>query len=205
MNNFKTGKHLFLMGDIGCGKSTLIKNELKSHLDKVGGFYVQRIYKDNSLKGFRMCNVSENDYTLDYHLTSDVCDFPLFIEKITETNWKIEENIFLDSFNNIFKNKTGKSLILMDEIGGFELNNTYITKQIFDMLEGHIPIIGVIKSPKNKEVMKKILSNNSMLNNKDQNLAKLINHPNIELLHLDNSNKAVITEKIKSWIGVNIK
>ncbi|HJO94664.1 MAG TPA: nucleoside-triphosphatase [Victivallales bacterium] len=192
------------MGDIRIGKSTMIKNVLKPFMNKISGFYVQRIYKENQLKGFRFCTLSEGEYKLDNHITSEICPFPLFIEQTDKDKWKINEDVFIDSFNKAFDKEKLKEIILMDEIGGFEFDNAYITKCVFNLLDKDKPIIGVIKSPRSKEIMDKYFPIDSILMNKDRNLVKLIKHKAVEIIHVNNSNKNEIQNKIKSWVGANL-
>ena len=63
-------KHIFLMGDIGTGKSTIIKKALAPCIKDVAGYYVQRVYCDKDLKGFQMCSPTDGHYNLDSHLSN---------------------------------------------------------------------------------------------------------------------------------------
>jgi len=92
----------------------------------------------------------------------------------------------------------------MDEIGGFEFDNAYITKCVFNLLDKDKPIIGVIKSPRSKEIMDKYFPIDSILMNKDRNLVKLIKHKAVEIIHVNNSNKNEIQNKIIKNLKKNI-
>ncbi len=68
-------------------------------------------------------------------------------------------------------------------------------------MDGDIPIIGVIKSKRNKERMKNIISADSLRNEEQIQYSNLINHPEIEIVHVDETNQTEIHSKLVKWIG----
>ena len=57
-------------------------------------------------------------------------------------------------------NISSKKLLVLDEIGGFELLAKQFRAKLYEVLSQDIPIIGVIKSNKNKSIMKKAVKIN---------------------------------------------
>ena len=50
-------RRLFLTGDMGCGKSTAIRQALGDRMGRCGGFLTQRVYDDEGvLQGFQICS-----------------------------------------------------------------------------------------------------------------------------------------------------
>jgi nucleoside-triphosphatase len=192
-------KHLFLIGDIGTGKSTLIKRALFPYIKDLIGYYVQRVYSVNDLKGFRMCSPASDSYNLDLHSIDS--EYNLFIKKISQDNWKINSEIFEKSFFDSLANTEAKSIILLDEIGGFELNIDRVEKYLYKLLDGNIPIIGVIKSQKNKNKMKDLITMDSEFSEEKLKYRKLLNHSEIELIYVDKTNREEVYNKLLNWLG----
>lgn len=194
-------KHLFLTGDIGTGKSTLIRKTLLPHIKDVSGFFVQRVYNGSRLKGFRMCSPSSENYLLDTQLSDKNFDTNLFIENYTADNWKINTKIFVDDFFRYLNNTETKNIILLDEIGGFELGIEKIRNRINVLLDGDIPVVGVIKSKKNKDRMKEFILHESKITEEQIRYSNLLNHRKIEIFNVNQSNKQEAYNKLLRWLG----
>lgn len=54
-------------------------------------------------------------------------------------------DIFAGSALKYLRQREGKKLILLDEIGGVELMNSEFRRELYNVLEGDIPCIGVLK------------------------------------------------------------
>ncbi|MCR4441857.1 MAG: hypothetical protein QHH10_06665 [Peptococcaceae bacterium] len=50
--------NLFLTGPKRCGKSTLIRSCVKPYLERVGGFFVQRVMNGANCLAFRLLELS---------------------------------------------------------------------------------------------------------------------------------------------------
>ena len=135
-------KHFFLEGPIQEGKSTLIRKLIGDHLIDVGGFSSQRLVNDSGKTvGFRIVPASEAmELTKKYspHL-SDV--FLYFDGNKT----KMTSEIFVDTAIKYLRKSQGKKLILLDEIGGVEMLMPEFRAQLYEVLEGEIPCLGVLK------------------------------------------------------------
>lgn len=193
-------KNLFLQGDIGVGKSSLIRKNLLSHFPKVGGIYVQRIYIGNSYVAFKL-NPLENaeDYQLNLYVTSiDKMD-DLFLYSDQQGKWYKNLEVFNTKAITYLKKSMTKKIILLDELGELELNCTAYLKAVLDVLEGDVPAIGVIKSSKNAKKVRAALPEK----HKDSNetpLNYIKSHPQVELLNVTKHNLEIINNRVKSFV-----
>jgi nucleoside-triphosphatase len=144
------GSFLFLEGDSGEGKTTLLFKCLQSYKKKIGGFYSQKLINaTGDTRGFRMIPASEAWIpSLPYQKgISNV-----FIEK-TETGWEKRLEFFDTEGVNMLSIGKEQKLILMDEIGGVELLSSKFMNAFYQCIDGDFPCIGVIKSRKNFQSM----------------------------------------------------
>ena len=194
-------KHLFLIGDIGIGKSSLIRKAILPVIRCFCGFYTQRVYKNETLIGFRMCLIENNDK---YLLNSSAKGNDLFIYQKSDKSWNVDNQLFEKKFLEYTSNKNlSKRFILLDELGGFEMKNANIVERLFKILENENPVIGVMKAIKNKARMKNIIGVEDEEYFELNNYKKLYEYPDIELLNVTKDNKIEIFKKIKNWIKSN--
>lgn len=135
-------KHLFLEGPIQEGKSTLIRKLIKENLAQIGGFSSQRLFSDSGeTAGFRITAAGEAmDLTKKY--SPGLTDVFLFFDgSRTET----VPGIFADAAVRYLRENEGKKLILLDEIGGVELLSPEFRRELYRVLAGDIPCLGVLK------------------------------------------------------------
>ena len=115
-------RHLFLIGSIGCGKSTAITVALGEKITQCGGFLSRR-YRDPYLH-----------FTLespDGNVKNTFLDF-------ASGKPEVDLAVFSESYLQ------GKPIVL-DEIGGIELLNSDFADALEVVLTSDTPIIGVIK------------------------------------------------------------
>ncbi len=144
------GNFLFLEGNSGEGKTTMLFECLKPWKTMTGGFYSQRLIDDKGeTAGFRMVPASE-DWLPVIPCRDGLSN--VFIER-TGTGWKKRLEFFEYTGVNILKTAGGKKLCLMDEIGGVELFAPGFMQAVFECIDGVIPCIGVLKSRKNLKSM----------------------------------------------------
>lgn len=150
-------KHLFLEGPIQIGKSTFLRQILAPYASDIGGFSSQRLTDINGETiAFRIVPAKDFRLTMPYEeavkniaFTSEFLQSSGVFRAIpkdgkSENYYDVFENIGLKILDNI----SNKRLILLDEIGGIELKNEPFRNKIYEILNGDIPCIGVIKSHK---------------------------------------------------------
>ena len=102
-------KRLFLMGSIGCGKSTMIRSALGRDISQAGGFLTVRITDGPKLLGFELVSPRA------FHQGHRFLDF--------ENGTLQKDRVFTDF--GISYLQTPASFAVIDEFGDFE--NIYYT------------------------------------------------------------------------------
>lgn len=145
------GKFLFLKGDSGEGKTTLLFECLKPLHPMVGGFYSQRLLNEDGMTmGFRMVPAEEEwipAAAYKKRMTN------VFIER-TEHGFQKNLQFFKTGGIEILRSYTHKEFCLLDEIGGIELFVPEFMEEVLCCIDSQVPCIGVLKSRKNLEAMK---------------------------------------------------
>ena len=146
-------KHLlFLEGNIQIGKSTIILDNLRSNMiiEHTGGFLCQRLTENDKTRAFRLIEAEKAE-------TSDIkykVNTPsVFLEEVSG-KWIKRDEVFLTKGIEFLSDLSSRKLILLDEIGGFELLIDGFREKLYEVLLDNIPIIGVIKSVNNSAIMK---------------------------------------------------
>lgn len=157
-------QHLFLEGPIRAGKSTFLRHLLRPYMDRVGGFSSQRLLDNQgNTKAFRIGPARGTPLTSPY--------FALGTPEYTRAEDQGGNGIFrinrddgsLGKFSQVFrregvhylKDTRGKKLLLLDEIGGVEMQEARFRRTLYDILAGPIPCIGVIKLEEKAALMTK--------------------------------------------------
>jgi nucleoside-triphosphatase len=135
-------KHLFLEGPIQEGKSTLIRKLIRDNLPWVGGFSSQRLLGDSGeTVGFRITPAGEAMELTRKH-SPELPDIFLHFDGSRTEN---RPEIFADTAVRYLRQNGGKKLILLDEIGGVELLSPDFRRELYRVLTGDVPCLGVLK------------------------------------------------------------
>ncbi|MBE5984104.1 MAG: hypothetical protein E7248_12500, partial [Paenibacillaceae bacterium] len=114
----KQGKSLFLTGDSGEGKTTLLFQCLKPYRAVTGGFFSQRLVNESGdTVGFRLASANEEwepKVCYEDGLTN------IFLKRTIEGMVSYPE-VFQKEGRKLLTSHGDHKLILMDEIGGVEL------------------------------------------------------------------------------------
>ncbi|MDO9535037.1 MAG: nucleoside-triphosphatase [Bacillota bacterium] len=200
--------NLFLQGDIGVGKSKLIKESLLPYLPKVGGFFVQRIFIGDRYAAFKLNPLHEaEEYELNKNVTSlDLVD-NLFLYSDAQGRWYRNPDVFENSGITCLKKSLveKKDLILLDELGGIELNCPAFMKEVLNVLNGDIPVLGVLKSTQNAEKMAVNLADKTKISEHKNFFDYIKLDPRMELLNLNKKNYEEITTIVKDYVEAVLK
>lgn len=134
--------HYFLTGDIRIGKSTIIQEIVRAFPKKVGGF--------RSVIGNYTSDGSSDIFLLPVDGTEKDCN-----PKNRAVHRDFPANTY-ESFPEIFNRVGGSlleeakqcSLIIMDELGFMESEAFDFQEKVMEILDGDIPVLGVIKPKK---------------------------------------------------------
>lgn len=197
-------KKLFLEGDIGIGKSTIIREALLPFLPGVGGFFVQRIFIGDSYAAFQFHEVgTAAAYQLNRYVSSlDGMD-NLFIFSDARGRWHKDLRVFTNEGSACLKKSmaAGKRLILLDEMGGIELACPVFMQAAGEVLDGDIPVLGVLKSRRN---IQKLTDGLAGADRRGENNAALLSrikdHPRVELLPVTEATYPEIRARVKAFV-----
>lgn len=146
----KQKKSLFLTGNSGEGKTTLLFQCLKPYRAVTGGFFSQRLVSESGdTVGFRLASANEEwEPKICYHdgLTN------IFLKRTKEGMVSFPE-VFQKEGRELLTSHGDHKLILLDEIGGVELLIPEFMEAVYACLNGPKPCIGVIKSRNNFAIM----------------------------------------------------
>lgn len=160
-------RHIFLTGDKQVGKSTLIRNYLKTFSGKVGGF---RTLRTDAFLGDR--------YSV--HLVRPE------MEAFTEDNLLFRcpvprDGSAVDRFEKLgcaaLAQLDGYDLILMDELGPAEVKAEKFQQAVLAALDGDIPIVGVLQKAESPF------------------LDKIARHPNVDVIEVTMENRDLLARR----------
>lgn len=169
-------KHVFLTGEKHIGKSTLLKKALLTYKGKIGGFFTVRT---NAFLGNRysvhIFPAGENHIPAAENL--------LFVCENTNTD-------ATDRFNTLgcaALSHKDVSLYVMDELGPHEAEAEDFIKKILEILDGDIPVFGILQSPA------------------DKLWTKIVTRKDVKVITVTNENRSntELTDEIRNILKLN--
>lgn len=129
-------ENLFLTGRKHVGKSTILFSALEEYPVLVGGFRVDRVFQGRRLRAFR------------------IIDLDTFSSAEISTARKGGWNVHIEAFETVGVRAVKKGirdadLIVMDELGRFEIPAYGFRQAVAEALESPVPVIGVLKEDDN--------------------------------------------------------
>jgi nucleoside-triphosphatase len=169
-------KNLFISGDIGVGKSHLLRNVLEELNVSLGGFVTGKDY-DN--QGHTVYIKSLNDFVSFQNVAYVVGGKDIYSADVYSKNF--------DSFGAkiIDYSVANRDLTVMDEIGVMERDSPIFLQSIINALNSEKPVVGVIK------------------NRKDDYLESIKSRNDTKVLFLTGSNRWEIRQEILEWLQLN--
>lgn len=137
--------HLFLEGSPRVGKSTILKNALSPYQPFVAGFMVQRLFRQGEICGFRACVVDGRGIPALEAPDANGLE-GVFLYEGNPIPGVLEHVIFRAGEQCA---RDACKVILLDEIGGFELRSPAFMQSLDVILRLGKPCIGVLKSREN--------------------------------------------------------
>ncbi|EXG86913.1 putative nucleotide kinase [Clostridium sp. ASBs410] len=191
-------RFLFLKGDSGEGKTTLLFECLKPWHPMAGGFYSQRLLNEDGMTmGFRMVPAEEEWIPATAYKKGMT---NVFIER-TEHGFQKNLQFFKTDGIKILRSSAHKELFLLDEIGGIELFVPEFMEEVLCCIDSQVPCIGVLKSHKNLEAMSTRVPTepdpDKLLRNLEE---KLVKRSNGRILTFDREKKEHIRTEIMDFL-----
>lgn len=169
-------KNLFISGDIGVGKSHLLRNVLEELNVSLGGFITG---KDYDQQGHSVYIKSLNDFVSFQNVAYVVGGTDIYSATVYSENF--------DDFGakTIEYSIANRDITVMDEIGVMERDSPIFLKSIINALDSDKPVVGVIK------------------NRKDDYLESIKSRDDTKVLFLTGSNGTQTYEAIMAWMFQN--
>lgn len=143
-------KNLLLYGEIGCGKSTLIKNALAKYIGHIGGFLTVRRHLPGARPGFFLLpGQAIKNATLE-EMGQKFLD-------LTE-GVSLRNEVFAGYGVRLLTDTPKHPFALMDEFGGVELLIPAFSKALQAVLDSPVPCLGVFKTYQAGQTMAETLS-----------------------------------------------
>ncbi len=201
-------KNLFLLGDIGTGKSTLIREALLPHLPRVGGFFVQRILIKGRCAAFRLQPVeTAAAYRINEHVSTLDGLTNLFLYSDAQGRWRQDSAVFSGVGTGCLERSmaSGKELILLDELGGIELGCTSFMEAVRAVLDSSIPVLGVYKAPRNAAKLAGCLGDGSTGSANRAVLDYLQSHPLTGLYTVNAAGCSHAARLVKAFVEAHLE
>lgn len=128
--------HLFLTGNSGVGKSTLIEKTLGNKLAYAGGFLTRREMVDGA-PVFRLMPPAAVQFPEGFEL-------PIFLDYRVSPPQQSNE-VFREAGVTMLQEASCYPFAVLDEFGGFELLLPQFRMALLELLSSELPILGVLK------------------------------------------------------------
>jgi nucleoside-triphosphatase len=163
-------RNLFLTGPKHVGKSTALFSALLKFPVALGGFRVDRVFEGRRLRAFRITDL-------------DTCS-SADISTARKGGW----DIHLEAFETVGveavrRGIRSRDLVVMDELGRFELRAYGFRQAVTDALNSPVPVIGVLKE-----------DDNPFLN-------EIRNREDTEVLEVTEENRDDIRRYVEDWLS----
>lgn len=135
--------HLFVQGERGVGKSTLLRQALSPYEKELAGFVVQRLFAGARPVGFRAVTLENGFPPMGEEYAGQAGAFIL--------NGHNDTSILEAIMTQVEKaaKSPERKLVFLDEIGGIEILSEDFMNAFWRLLESGKPCLGVWKSRKN--------------------------------------------------------
>ena len=177
-------KRLFLMGPIGCGKSTMIRTALHNDISRAGGFLTVRKLDGAKILGFDL--VSPRTPQEGYRFLD-------FENGVLQNN-----SVFSDPGLEYLR--MSASFAVADEFGGLELLEDDFYTELLAFLQSDIPCVGVVKTEAAAAAMAKKVPLGELYSLRYQHLLqRLKTDPNTLLLPTTGWQDATAADILAQW------
>jgi nucleoside-triphosphatase len=176
-------KNLFLTGEVGVGKSTIVRSLIYAHYSEqnVGGFKTVPYMEDGELKGY---SISEYTAGLDTLNSGYIVGVNIGggHRKKCIGRPEVFESIGVEILENCLEKHP--EIIVMDELGFFESEAENFKRRVYDVLDGNTQVLGVLKK------------------RKTQFLDSVKNRKDVLVLEVDKNNRDSLKEEIEKYWGL---
>ena len=167
--------HVFLTGDIQCGKSTALSRALNLIRRPLFGFKTLFTDRYNNNKALYMLPADFDASPTEFHIVAQFVNGNP--QPLTHRFNELGAALLREAQQH------PEGLILMDECSRFERDALEFQKEIFNCLDGNIPVLGVVR-----------LTAEGWVDG-------IRNHPNVKLLTVTLETRDQIPQEIIHWLN----
>ncbi len=193
--------HLFIQGERGIGKSTLLRQALLRYERRLQGFVEQRLLADGKRVGFRAVALAGSFPPAEAEYTGQ--EAGVFMLKGQRNMAVLEETIAKVERDSHCAEKAvpgaQPSLLVLDEIGGAELLSDAFTGTLWRLLESGIPCLGVWKSKENLAHTASVFGLPKTLMERHQEMERRLSQAAC-IITLDAGNREQVKQSIMDFI-----
>lgn len=189
--------HLFLEGAPRTGKSTILRNVLLPYQQAAAGFMVQRLFENGQMCGFRACVLNGGALPALEAAYSGETD-GVFLHGGKAVPGVLEDAVA--RAKSLCERESCK-LILLDEIGGFELFSPAFMQPLDAVLRLGKPCLGVIKARENLAHTARRLHLPDEILRQNENLRRQIEE-NGRVLAVTGGNLAGVTQTVADFVRI---
>jgi nucleoside-triphosphatase len=196
-------KHMFLQGDIGVGKSTIIKNAILPHINEIGGCFTQRIFIGQRYVGFALNSIlDKQEYNVNRYVKSLKDVENIFLYSDDDGKWHSNSDVFLNcGISYLRRGCSFKKLIILDELGGIELKCVPFMNEVIRILDGDTSVLGVLKSRTNiTKLQNKLKYNNENMNGENFFYNRIQNHHDVEMVEVNKESYNNAKEQVNKFV-----
>ena len=180
---------LLLCGEIGCGKSTLIRDALGEEAGRAGGFVTLRCLEGEKLSGF--------DLAPGAALVDENAPRQRFLDF---TYGKRQNDGVFSGFGAELLRKSGP-FALADEFGGLELLIPEFREGLVALLESGTPVVGVFKTDRASRSLAQRVGLDSRYREEYLNFRqKLVENPRVTLLDTIGRGDENARKALAEWV-----
>lgn len=189
-------KRLILMGDIGAGKSTLIRSALGSDAARAGGFVTRRITEKGMVQGFDLAPAAV--------LWNPTLPAQRFLD--FSKGQRRDDGVFAGLGASLLAQALDAPFAVADEFGGLELLVPEFYEGLVKLLTSDIPTIGVLKTPAAvRALAEKIPLGEDYARKVDALRALLEADPETTILPVPGWNDPYATQTVQIWAETYVR
>lgn len=194
-------KMLFLTGPTKVGKTTVLLEAIRPIQNRCAGYIGQRLLNNNGqIVGFiPACAKTINSV----NKPQTTADKP-FIHQ-TDGKWICDLSVFEQQTMPLLQLQAEDRLLVLDEIGGAELNSYKFIEKLDRLLTDKLPILGVYKSPANHQEMAAKVSLSPLEEKRVRLYHLLTENYGAEFFTVNENNLKEAKNKVLSFIKEQIK
>ena len=189
-------KRLILTGQMGVGKSTLIRHSLGNDSLRAGGFITRRVFENGLLQGYAIAPAAS--------LTDNSIQGQTFLS-LTPKPCR-HDHVFSQLGTQLLRSAQQASFAVADEFGGLELLVPSFYEQLFTLFRSDVPVIGVMKTPKAARALSEKISLRDDYAQKVQALYAMLKHdPETTFLPVSCLGDPQAVPVIEHWINTYVR